>query len=336
MIRWLGKLLLLPVQVLALATQAKSFEHNPVIGNPWLNRMGLHVLRVVLAHGAMRVRRALLSRRLPAELRSQFRQQGFLMLTDVLDAEHFDRLREEAERMLANPSLQDTQQGDTRTWQLFLDNEVLQEHPAFAAALRSKTHSAALAYVAGRFRTPFHWLQQIGNGVIPTAEADPQRRLHSDTFQPAMKAWLFISEADEHNGAFTYVPGSHRLSRRRLAWEYRQSLVGRKQPTPYAARGSFRIDPQALPELGLPPPQALPCPANTLIVADTFGFHCRGPAGQADARRLELWSLCRPNPFNPLPGLPFACLSRLERKVYPQFESLRLKWRMARMRRRQD
>lgn len=176
-------------------------------------------------------------------------------------------------------------------------------------------------------RTPFHWLQVVANGAVANADADPQRTLHADTFQPAMKAWLFLSHADGRNGAFTFVPGSHRLTRRRLAWEYQQSVIGRDQPTRYAARGSFRIEASTLSALGLPAPRELNCPPNTLIVADTFGFHCRGPASEANAMRAEIWSLCRPNPFNPLPGLPFPFLSRIERTLYPKFDAFRLRLR---------
>ena len=41
--------LLAPVHVAALATGAKSFRDNPIIGSPALNRAGLHVARMRLA-----------------------------------------------------------------------------------------------------------------------------------------------------------------------------------------------------------------------------------------------------------------------------------------------
>ena len=63
-------------------------------------------------------------------------------------------------------------------------------------------------------------------------------------------------------------------------------------------QGSFRIDAAELGGLGLPPPCALAVPANTLIVADTFGFHARGRAERASLR-VEVWAFGRRNPFLP-------------------------------------
>ncbi len=50
-----------PWHVAALATGAKSFRDNPVIGSPALNRAGLHVARVRLAHRMAEWRRQRLS-----------------------------------------------------------------------------------------------------------------------------------------------------------------------------------------------------------------------------------------------------------------------------------
>ena len=40
--------------------------------------------------------------------------------------------------------------------------------------------------------------------------------------------------------------------------------------------------------LGLPQPRAFAVPANTLVVADTFGFHARGPSVRPVAARRDL------------------------------------------------
>ena len=42
--------------------------------------------------------------------------------------------------------------------------------------------------------------------------------------------------------------------------------------------------------------------ANTLVVADTFGFHGRTPS-PASTRRVELYATLRRNPFLPWTGL---------------------------------
>ena len=62
------------------------------------------------------------------------------------------------------------------------------------------------------------------------------------------------------------------------------------------------IAPETLAALGLPPPRAIAVPANTLVVADTFGFHARGPSARPTAR-VEIWAMGRRNPFLPWAGL---------------------------------
>src|SRR5205823_7805156 len=129
-----------------------------------------------------------------------------------------------------------------------------------------------------------------------------QTFLHADTFHPTVKAWLFLTDVAEDAGPFTYVPGSHRLTAQRLEWERRMSLSARHSPNAEDRQGSFRIDPAELPSLCLPRPRAFAVPANTLIVADTFGFHARGPSAGRSVR-VEIWAYGRRSPFVPWPGL---------------------------------
>ncbi|MBV8062937.1 MAG: phytanoyl-CoA dioxygenase family protein [Nevskia sp.] len=317
--RRLRQAALLPLHLLALASGAKSFRDNPLIGSRLLNRAGLHAARVLLAHGVMRLRRLWFAAALSREERHAFARDGYFVRRDFLPPERFAALERElrAERAATRNEIQ----GDTLTRSTVLDNALLRQLPACRAVLRDPAYLRLARYAAGRARVPFHWIQQLRRGVVEGA-VDPQSVLHADTFHPTMKAWLFVDDVGAHNGAFTYVPGSHRLTRARLGWEYRQSLIGADQPVYYAGRGSLRIEAAELPGLGLPPPLQLAVPRNTLVVADTHGFHCRGPA-PAGGERLELFAISRTNPFNPLPGLPFAALDWLDRAGLRVFLRLR-------------
>ena len=64
----------------------------------------------------------------------------------------------------------------------------------------------------------------------------------------------------------------------------------------------MRITPREIARLGLPPPRVLAAPANTLIVADTVGFHARGVSARPTVR-VEIWGYARRNPFLPWTGL---------------------------------
>jgi hypothetical protein len=74
------------------------------------------------------------------------------------------------------------------------------------------------------------------------------------------------------------------------------SLQAKASKDKETREGSFRIEASELGALGLPQPVQLAVPANTLVVADTSGFHARGQS-IAGALRVEIWALGRRQPF---------------------------------------
>ena len=71
--------LMAPIHVAALVTSAKSFRDNPVIGSPTLNRAGLHVARMRLAHRMAERRRERLAPLISNEDRAAFARDGFVI-----------------------------------------------------------------------------------------------------------------------------------------------------------------------------------------------------------------------------------------------------------------
>jgi hypothetical protein len=179
--------------------------------------------------------------------------------------------------------------------------------------LADKRFRGLVRYVGSYDSQPLCYIQTIFARRFPGQE-DPQLHLHADTFHPTVKAWYFLSDVAEDDGPFTYVPGSHRLTPERIAWERRKSLDARYAER-LTARGSFRIEPDELAGLNLPPAQSFAVPANTLVVADTFGFHARGRANHASTR-VEIWAYGRRNPYLPWMGLDPMSLSGIaERRI---------------------
>ena len=124
---------------------------------------------------------------------------------------------------------------------------------------------------------------------------------------------MFLEPVPLERGPFGYVPGSHRLTWARLRWEYRRSLAWRDADR-YSRKGSPRLDESDRRALGLPEPLPMVVPANTLVIADTFGFHARGAAPDGSSR-LALYFDSRSNPFNPLPGLGGGWVDALQHRV---------------------
>ena len=304
--------LLTPWWAAELLTGAKSFLDNPLIGSPKLNAKGLHAWRVAKAHAMADKRRETLAAVVdPGDL-AAYRRDGFVAIENFLPADIFAQLRDQT--LAFEGPAREMVQGDAITRRYAIDPEAIRAIPAVKAFRDHPRFQALAHYVASFDVEPLLYIQSILTHRFD-APPDPQVNLHADTFHPTMKAWFFLEDVAADEGPFTYVPGSHKLTPARLDWERRRSLSVRDEGDRLSARGSFRIERQELSTLGLPQPVSLAVPANTLVVADTFGFHARGEALRRSTR-IELWAYSRRNPFLPVTGLdPWSLPGVAERRI---------------------
>ena len=283
---------------LALVTQSKSFESNSILGNSKLNQLGLHRFRVQFAAQMAAQRRSKLAKFIPPADVESFQKNGFIFRENFLATEEFAQLKQE---LLTTPlETRETLQGDTVTRRMALDGKTLKHMPVTQQFLHSDEWRNLLNYVASFKVQPISYLQVIFSHVRK-AKADPQTNLHSDTFHSSAKAWLFLEDVTEDEGPFVYVPGSHQLNPARLNWEQQKSESITVKTDAMTRRGSFRISEKEVLELGYAKPQAFAVKANTLVIADTYGFHARAKSLKPSVR-IELWAYARRNPFVPWLG----------------------------------
>lgn len=326
-----------PVWAAQLLTTAKSFIDNPIIGSPALNERGLHAARVALAHRLAQSRRRRLAHLMSEPDRAAFDRDGFVVKRDFLPAETFETLRAQVERYRGG--MRETVQGNAVTRRTALSPDVLTHLPAVSQLLKMPEWRGPLRYAASYDAEPITYIQTILTHATVGPD-DPQCILHADTFHPTVKAWLFLTDVDEDEGPFTYVAGSHRLTPQRRAWERRMSQGMAQQSDRLTQRGSFRVQPEELDGLGLPQPTKFAVPANTLVVADTHGFHARGVSVRP-SRRVEVWASGRRNPFLPWTGLDIWTIAALGQRRMPVFWKYRdamaaLKGRQSLWRERRD
>src|SRR5262249_44166169 len=265
--------LLAPWHIAALATGAKSFRDNPVIGSPTLNRAGLHVARVRLAHRIADWRRERLISLVSEEDRTAFARDGFVVKPNFLPRSDYAALKQQI--LPSRGPAREQAQGDAITRRIAADSAVLSRLPALRAVVENPEWLGLVRYVGSFMLEPIVYIQTIFSQVRK-APPDPQTRLHSDAFHSSVKAWLFLSDVGEEEGPFVYVPGPRRATPRRLAWERNVSITAGQSSDFQTARGSLRITPEDVRRLGFSEPRVFAVPENTLVVADTVGFHARG------------------------------------------------------------
>jgi len=286
--------ILWPVQVF---TTAKSFKRNRVIGSRFLNRMGLHVARVVVAHVFFRFRLWLLGPLVSKGDRRAFKQDGIIIKKDFLPPEIFDLVRNELSNF--NGERRERIEGSTRTRRLYFDASSLEDLPETRGAISSRLFSQLLRFATSRNRMPHFIFEELKLQGGKKGETDPQMMMHRDTYHPCTKAWLFLDDVEEGVAPHVFAPGSHRLTKARIRWEYRQSILSSDPGWKRPWDGSFRISEKDLKEITGREPLELVVPANTLVVSNVFGFHRRGDASRR-GERLTLFMHSRTSPFSPL------------------------------------
>ncbi len=289
-LRWL----LLPWWAVQVFTGEKSFWPNPILGGPGLNRRGFAVWRGRLAHRMTARRRRQLEPLVPLADRLAFERDGYVIKRDLLRPEDFAALTAEIGALSATAG--EFKEGDAITRRIPLTPELLARLPACRSLLRHPAFRGLTRYVGSFDAEPLLFIQTIFTQV-DEGQADPQTSMHIDTFHPTMKAWLFLEDVAEEDGPFTYAPGSHQRTARREAWERRLSIRA-SDPRTRKTGGAFRITKPEMARLRTAKPKRFAVPANTLVVADTYGFHARRRSARPSVR-LEIWAYSRGNPFSP-------------------------------------
>jgi hypothetical protein len=293
-LRWL----LLPLWLLQLFTGEKSFWPNPILGSLGLNRRGFAVWRGRLAARMTARRRRQLQSLIPAADRLAFERDGYVLKRGLLPASDFAALT--AEIGALSTAAGEFKEGDAITRRIPLTPELLARLPACRRLLEHPVFRGLTRYVGSFDAEPLVFIQTIFTRV-DRGQTDPQTSMHIDTFHPTMKAWLFLEDVAEEDGPLTYVPGSHRRTARREAWERRLSIRA-SDPRTRKTGGAFRITKPEMASLKSAKPKRFAVAANSLVVADTYGFHARRPSLRP-SMRLEIWAYSRGNPFVPWPRL---------------------------------
>lgn len=269
---------------MSLTDDLTSREYHE--GSPLANRLGFQLARTVVMN--RRIARACLERR-PAvhPAYEALAHDGVASIPDFLPADVFQAISTEFETarqaglLVTAPCVEDNgviedlvavgknRQAFPVTYRVFSENQSLRDLVGDIIGRTPDTTSLIIS-VMRQSLEPTTPVRMIGSNYI-----------HADIHFPSVKAWLYLNDIDESNGAFIFAPGSHRLTLGRLAYEYEASVRVAKAKADGAVHaeipyGLARIPrPDQLRHMGIVE-KSFVGRANTLVIANTMGFHRRG------------------------------------------------------------
>lgn len=317
------------VSLLSLFSKDKSFV-LPIIGSPLLNKYGLHIFRMRLADTLLRLRRIQVAGFTKSAEYKQFKRDGVIAIDNFLSKDDFAQLVAEVKNTMASADNQTPikdygeegfGQKHTHSWGFDrYDGGTLNRfysiedgHIHTQKFLNDKRLINLTSRYAGTYHDKNKYdLYKLHHGD-ESDNADSQKLIHRDTFHSAVKLWYFLEDVTEDQGPFHYMPGSHLMTKKRQNWEKNRSIhasIDNKG-------GAFRISPDELEQVHDGKLQAYPVKANTLVIADIRGFHCRG-LGSESTSRLSIYANIRPSPF--LPAYNASRLKEIAGKIQKIFK----------------
>lgn len=116
---------------------------------------------------------------------------------------------------------------------------------------------------------------------------------HADVTYPGVKAFFYLSETTTQNGVFTYAKGTHKLTLKRILWDYRKSIEVAKNKAQAGVHGDqmgrawhcmTREEEKREEIVGTP----MVGQSNSLVVFNVMGFHRRGEFLSSAAREFVM------------------------------------------------
>ena len=264
---------------------SQVFSASKGVESRALNRAGVQPFRAVSARLIYRIAAAGHAGKLDNLLR-----RGFLILENFLPPEEFTQLRDEAAEFaeLGSPTSVDVD-GASRCIRWNLPPDEPDQFPR----LREWTDQTRLIELASaaeqralRPREGMRVLEHLHIGD-PSLH-DGQTDLHIDAPFNTHKLWLYLDDVTPDHAPFVYVPMSHKLDWVRLRGDYLES-IGKNF-------GSRKVGDEEVLRRGLET-VVVTCPRNTLVLANTCGYHGRS-VGAPGATRRSLHMMFRSNPFS--------------------------------------
>ncbi|MFZ1790751.1 MAG: phytanoyl-CoA dioxygenase family protein [Saprospiraceae bacterium] len=272
----------------------RTFTSDKLIKSHFFNSKGLQVFRMKLAQKRYEIRKFKVKSIYENEY-NNFLAKGFLLIPEFLKDNDFQELRNECYDILKIGEYRKfgRKDGPNMIYMLDIFSLDLSKYRALNKLIQNEYINDLFSIMEKRqIKIPNKdivvQIQYLVQGDENGTE-DPETQLHSDTFFNTHKAWLYLDDVGIENGPFVFVPKTHNIyieGRLKREKEYSENIN---------LKGSRRVSNDELLSLGLHE-EVFNCKKNTLLMANTLGYH-RRLRGVSGNDRLTIAFSARSNPF---------------------------------------
>lgn len=265
------------------------------------NILGLHILRTVYLN---------IWRLKPKKVRKELKQyadtlekDGILIIPDFLPKEQFDAIKKEFDEAYSGwdpfdfnkAEFSKRQKDFPEYFQTIAEKIISPATPAFTEYFVNNPLideiTTAIVHRKNRL-TPHHHFWYLQRRTLENEKAGYLHSAaypHADVPYPTIKVFMYLNDVDETNAAYIYAKGSHKMTLKRLLFEYKLSVR-------YAKTKNDIVTNEDIAKLGYYP-ENICGKANTLFISNNMGYHNRGDfktleprlTAQLDYRHLETW-----------------------------------------------
>jgi hypothetical protein len=270
----------------------KIFSKDKIVPSRVLNMLGVQVLRTVVARSLYN-RSSFNADDDLIDKCSVLNRDGILVWPDFLSPEEFEGVRRECFDLLnSNNGIKSRRNGPNLHSRIFVETVPRESIPATLNLLCDRKLVGVLAAAERRPIYNLASLAKVERLIQGPSEqgVDSQTQVHSDIFFTSHKVWFYLTNVTLDDGPLCFMKGSHSLTPRQLFHVYVHSCKRDEENEPSRRVTGAELNKSDLCET------IITCPQNTLVIANTCGYH-RRLQGTVGRERWAVHIELRSNPF---------------------------------------
>lgn len=222
------------------------------------------------------------------KINEEIREKGYCIIEDFFKNSEFDLIKNTIEQIKKENVFKKIKYGnvDVLVGELILskkyDKDVKEVIELFNRSEAKLAIENILYSKIKPFQCPTYQEITLKENLID--EDDINSEFHPDRFYTCVKSFFYVNNNSVENGAFEYYPGSHKLDKARILYEYFHSIfVSNKNLNEkdlfkkefILNNGRITLTKKKFKEL-FGDPVICSAPENSFVISNNMGFHRRG------------------------------------------------------------